>query len=153
MSLVSVATDDRGSASFLLFSRSGLTTAEAAQRLHRDGPNRLPEPKRPTPWRMFARQLTHLLAVLLWIGSALALLAGMPQLAAATLVIVVLNALFAFWQEFRADQSTQRLRALLPADTRVVRNGVTTAVDVTDLVVDDLVILAAGDRVGADMMS
>jgi magnesium-transporting ATPase (P-type) len=100
---------------------------------------------------MLARQLTHLLALLLWIGSGLALLAGMPQLAIAIVVIVILNAFFAFWQEYRADASTQRLRSLLPTSTRVLRNGKAVTIDVTELVVGDVVLLAAGDRVGADM--
>ena len=128
----------------------GLTTAEVMLRQHRDGPNRLPSPPRPSLWRALARQLTHLLAVLLWVAAALALLAGMPELAAAIVVIVVLNAGFAFWQEYRADRSTDRLRSLLPTAARVVRNGVATATDAEDLVVDDLLLLAAGDRVGAD---
>ena len=118
MSHTAVATGDHLDAAVRPVDPQGLSTAAAVQRLHRDGPNRLPESPRSKPWRMLARQLTHLLAVLLWIGSAMALLAGMPQLAVAIMVIVVLNALFAFWQEFRADRSTQRLRALLPAGTR-----------------------------------
>jgi P-type E1-E2 ATPase len=100
---------------------------------------------------MLGGQLTHLLALLLWVASVLALLAGMPELAAAIVVIVLLNAAFAFWQEYRADQSTQRLRALLPVSARVVRNGVATTVDADQLVVDDLVLLGPGDRVGADV--
>lgn len=130
---------------------TGLTTADVALRRQRDGMNRLPEPPRPSHWAMLGRQLTHLLAVLLWIGAGLALLAGMPQIAVAIVVIVILNALFAFWQEYRADVSTERLRALLPAATKVVRNGRTVTVSVPELVVDDVVLLAAGDRIGADM--
>ncbi|MFC5730843.1 MULTISPECIES: FtsX-like permease family protein [Nocardioides] len=131
---------------------SGLTTADVALRRQRDGLNRLPEAPRPRPWTLLARQLTHLLAVLLWIGAGIALLAGMPQIAVAIVVIVVLNALFAFWQEYRADVSTERLRALLPTATRVMRNGTTTTIGLTELVIDDLVLLAAGDRIGADMV-
>jgi magnesium-transporting ATPase (P-type) len=100
---------------------------------------------------MLGRQLTHLLAVLLWIGAGLALLAGMPQIAVAIVVIVLLNAVFAFWQEYRADRSAEELRTLLPSATRVVRNGRTAQVSALDLVVDDVVLLAAGDRVGADL--
>ena len=48
----------------------------------------MPEPARESPWTMFARQLTHLLALLLWVGAALALLAGMPELSVAIIVIV-----------------------------------------------------------------
>ncbi|WP_345527719.1 cation-transporting P-type ATPase [Nocardioides endophyticus] len=128
-----------------------MTTAEAERRRADDGPNELPDAASPTPVRLLVRQLTHLLAVLLWVAAGLALLAQMPSLAIAIAVIVVLNAVFAFWQEYRADRSTQRLRALLPAGARVVRNGAVCTVEVRDLVVGDLVLLGAGDRVGADM--
>jgi hypothetical protein len=65
---------------------------------------------------MFARQLTHLLALLLWVGAGLALLAGMPELSAAIVVVVLLNGLFAFAQDYRADRSTQELRAFVTRD-------------------------------------
>ena len=129
----------------------GLTSVEAARRLARDGPNVLPGAPRPSPWRELARQLTHLLALLLWVASGLAVLAGMPSLAVAIVVIVVLNGVFAFAQEHRADRSTERLRDLLPTGTRVVRDGATVVVAVAELVVDDLLVLGAGDRVGADV--
>ncbi|MBF4767166.1 cation-transporting P-type ATPase [Nocardioides agariphilus] len=130
----------------------GLTTTDVHLRLERDGPNSLPEPAHESAWAMFARQLTHLLALLLWVGAGLALLAGMPELSAAIVVIVLLNALFAFAQDYRADRSTQELRALLPAMTRVVRNGAESDVPVADLVVDDVVLLTGGDRIAADML-
>ena len=130
---------------------TGLTSEEVASRLARDGPNLLPEPKRPGVLRVLAAQLTHLLALLLWVAAGLALLAGMPELAVAIVVIILLNGLFAFWQEHRADRSTQKLRALLPSATLVMRDGQPVMVDATDLVVDDLVVLEAGDRVGADL--
>src|SRR5438105_631584 len=82
----------------------GLTTTDVHLRLERDGPNSLPEPPHESAWAMFARQLTHLLALLLWVGAGLALLAGMPELSAAIVVIVLLNALFAFAQDYRADR-------------------------------------------------
>jgi calcium-translocating P-type ATPase len=129
----------------------GLTSAQARERLARDGPNVLPEGERRNAWRQLAAQLTHLLALLLWVAVVLALLAGMPALSVAIAVIVVLNALFAFWQEYRADRSADRLRRLLPSATRVLRDGRTTTVDSSELVVDDIVLLSAGDRVPADL--
>ncbi|HRD59842.1 MAG TPA: HAD-IC family P-type ATPase, partial [Nocardioides sp.] len=129
----------------------GLTSEEVARRRERDGPNRLPEPAHPSALRLLAAQLTHLLAVLLWVASGLALLAGMPELTVAIVVIILLNGLFAFGQEYRADRSTQRLRALLPSATRVVRDGVPVSVEAVDLVVGDVVLLEAGDRVPADL--
>jgi magnesium-transporting ATPase (P-type) len=129
----------------------GLSTAEYRQRLAEDGPNLLPAAGGANPLRLLARQFTHMLAVLLWVAAALALLAGMPELAIAIVVIVILNAVFAFWQEYRADRSVQRLKSLLPAQVRVVRDDAPSDVDVTDLVRGDLVLLVAGDRIGADM--
>lgn len=128
----------------------GLSTAQVDALRRRHGFNVVPESSRVPAWRMLLRQVTHLLAVLLWIASVLAVLAGMPELALAIVVIVILNATFAFWQEHRADRSAQRLRSLLPSRTRVVRDGRTTTVEVRDLVPGDLLVLEAGDRVGAD---
>ncbi len=130
---------------------TGLTSAEADERLSRDGPNLVPEAKRSGLGRALLGQFTHLLAVLLWVAAAFALLAGLPQLAVAIVVIVVLNALFAFWQEYRADRSTQALKRLLPQRCRVVRDGVESLVDAAALVVGDLVLLDPGDRVAADL--
>jgi magnesium-transporting ATPase (P-type) len=129
----------------------GLTTSEAAALLGEYGPNAVETEKRQPPWRMLLAELTHLLAVLLWVAAGLALLAGTPALAVAIVAIVLLNALFAFWQEYRADRSVQRLRELLPIAARVIRDGTTVQVPVKELVPGDLVLLAAGDRVGADL--
>lgn len=129
----------------------GLSAHEAQQRLAADGPNVMPGAARPHPLIELFRQLTHLLALLLWAAAFLAVLAGMPELAVAIVVIVILNAIFAFWQEYRADRSAERLRSLLPTRARVIRNGRPGWVDVRELVRGDVVVLAEGDRVAADM--
>lgn len=131
---------------------TGLTVREAADRLARDGRNVMPEVGRPHPVREFVAQLTHLLAVLLWVAAGLAVLAGMPPLAVAIVSIIVLNAAFAFWQEHRADRSTERLRSLLPQVAKVIRDGRARNIDVAELVIGDKVVLTAGDRIGADMI-
>lgn len=107
----------------------------------RDGRNVLPSAPRPHPVREFIAQLTHLLALLLWVAAGLAVLAGMPPLAVAIVCIIVLNAAFAFWQEYRADRAAERLRSLLPQVARVVRSGRARSVDVAELVVGDTVLL------------
>ncbi|HEU4947180.1 MAG TPA: cation-transporting P-type ATPase [Kribbella sp.] len=129
----------------------GLSAAEAARRLAADGPNVLPPPRRTPPWRLLVGQLTHLFALMLWAAAALALLAGLAPLAAAIVVIILLNGAFAFAQEYRADRAAQRLRELLPAKARVRRDGRLTSVDVGELVRGDLVLLEAGDKVSADL--
>jgi magnesium-transporting ATPase (P-type) len=129
----------------------GLTSQEAAARLAADGPNVLPGPAQRRMLRALLGQLVHLLALLLWVAAGLALQAGMPALAIAIVTIVLLNGVFAFWQEYRADRSNQRLQALLPTGTRVIRDGRVVTVDAAELVVGDVVVLTAGDRVGADV--
>lgn len=79
----------------------GLSGAEAATRLERDGPNILPVPP-PTPaWRQFAGELFHFFALLFWVAGALAFLAGLPQLGFAVFIVILLNASFAFVQQQR----------------------------------------------------
>ena len=72
-------------------------------------------------------------------------------LAAAIVVVIVLNATFAFAQEYRADRSAERLRALLPISARVRRDSQLRVIDATQLVRDDLVVLRPGDRISADL--
>ena len=128
----------------------GLTEREARARLARDGPNRLPPPRRPSAVRRFADQLVHFFAVMLWVAAVLAIVAGLPQLGVAIAVVVVLNAVFAFVQESRADKAAERLRALLPRRVSVRRDGRVVQVEAATVVVDDVVLLEAGDRVPAD---
>jgi len=71
---------------------SGLTHEQARARLVEVGRNVLAEPKRPSALRRFAANLVHLFAVLLWIGAALALVGGLPELTAAILVVILVNA-------------------------------------------------------------
>ncbi|HEY8524439.1 MAG TPA: cation-transporting P-type ATPase [Acidimicrobiales bacterium] len=129
---------------------AGLTSAEAAARRTRDGPNRLPPPPRPSPARRLADQLVHFFALMLWVASGLALVAGLPELTVAIVVVIVVNALFAFVQESRADRAAERLRALLPLRVTVRRDGRRVLVEADDVVVDDVLVLGPGDRVPAD---
>ncbi|TMS00347.1 cation-translocating P-type ATPase [Nonomuraea basaltis] len=131
--------------------RSGLTAAEAGARLAADGPNTLPAARRTPPAVLLLRQMVHFFALLLWGASVLALLAGMPLLAVAIVIVVLLNGAFAFAQEYRADKATQRLGELIPANAVVRRDGRRVLVSAADLVAGDVVLLEAGDRVSADL--
>ena len=130
---------------------AGLTSDEAARRLARDGPNVLPV-ARPTPaWRRLASQLFHFFALMLWVAGAMAFVAGMPQLGVAIFVVIVVNGLFAFVQEHRAERAAERLRDLLPRRATVIRDGNRHDIDAAELVTGDVVVLAPGDRVCADL--
>jgi calcium-translocating P-type ATPase len=130
---------------------SGLSDAEAARRLREHGPNALPSPAVPSAWRRLADQLLHFFALMLWVAAALAFAAGLPQLGIAIAVVIVVNAVFAFVEEHRADRAAAGLRDLLPRRVPVVRGGRHIDVDAADLVVGAVVLLGAGDRVSADL--
>ncbi|WP_404389153.1 HAD-IC family P-type ATPase [Humibacillus xanthopallidus] len=129
----------------------GLSASEVVQRLERDGPNVMPTPRAPSALVQLGLQLVHFFAIVLWVAAGLALVAGMPQLTVAIAVVVVLNGVFAFAQEHRAERAGARLADLLPPRARVVRDGAVVEVSATDLVVDDVVLLEAGDRISADL--
>ncbi|WP_327092487.1 cation-transporting P-type ATPase [Nonomuraea sp. NBC_01738] len=135
----------------MVSSSNGLTTREAARRLAADGPNRLPAPRRTPAAMVLLRQFVHFFALLLWGAAVLALLAGMPQLALAIVVVILLNGVFSFVQEHKADRAAQRLGELIPAKVVVRRDGRRAEVDAADLVTGDVVLLEAGDRICADL--
>lgn len=129
----------------------GLSTDQAREQLVRQGPNLLPR-VRPVPrWRRVAAEFTHFFALMLWVAAALAFVAGMPELGVAVLVVVVVNGLFSYAQEARAEHAAATLRALLPSQVLAVRDGRPVKIHVSELVAGDAVLLAAGDRVPADV--
>ena len=128
----------------------GLTSQEAAERLRADGPNLLPRVARPPAWRRMLSEVTHFFALMLWGAAALSLAAGLPQLAIAICVVIVVNAAFSFVQESRADRAADRLTTLLPSSVTVLRDGRQVSVDSMEVVAGDRLVLAAGDRIPAD---
>jgi calcium-translocating P-type ATPase len=130
---------------------SGLTEAEAGALLADHGPNLLPRAPTTPAWRRLVDQLIHFFALMLWGAAVLAFVAGLPQLGVAIAIVVIVNAVFAFVEEHRADRAAETLRELLPRQVTVVRGGRRRQIDAAELVPGDLVVLAAGDRVSADL--
>ncbi|MCU0311553.1 MAG: cation-transporting P-type ATPase [Acidimicrobiales bacterium] len=128
----------------------GLSSEEAVARRRADGSNALPSPRPPPAWREFVGEFTHFFALLFWVASGLAFVAGLPQLGVAVLLVLVLNAVFGFVQQQRAERAAERLKDLLPRRATVVRDGVARVVPAEDLVRGDLVKLVEGDLVSAD---
>jgi calcium-translocating P-type ATPase len=130
---------------------TGLRAVDAAARLARDGPNVLPSPRPPNLWHQLAAQMTHFFALMLWVAGGLAFVARLPELGVAIFVVVIVNGVFAFVQESRAERAAERLRDLLPRRVTVERDGIPVEMDASQLVVGDLVLLGAGDGVSADL--
>ena len=131
-------------------SLQGLSTEQAQARQAEHGPNVMPPPLRPSLLHRFGSQLIHFFALMLWVAAILAFFAGMPQLGIAIIAVVILNAVFSFVQEGRADRAAERLQSLLPTRVTVIRDGRKQAIDARDVVVDDLIALEPGDRIPAD---
>ena len=128
----------------------GLSSREAARRLATVGRNELVR-RGGRRWpRDLATQLTHPLALLLWVAALLALVAGIAALAVAIVAVVAVNAVFALWQERQAERAVEALRAYLPPQATVLRDGHRTTVDAAEIVPGDVVLIAEGDRISAD---
>jgi calcium-translocating P-type ATPase len=132
-------------------SRRGLSSAEARRRLLQHGPNELRR-RGGRHWpRELARQLTHPLALLLWLAAALLLIVGSHVVAAAVVLIILLNAAFAFVQEVQAERAVEALAQYLPQRAKAVRDGVRGEIDAAELVPGDIVVIEEGDRIAADV--
>ncbi|HWO61981.1 MAG TPA: cation-transporting P-type ATPase, partial [Umezawaea sp.] len=112
----------------------GLPGREALRRLEVHGPNELAR-RGGRDWpKQLLRQVTHPLALLLWLAAALAFVSGTAVLGVAILAVIVLNAGLAFAQEQQAERAVEALAAYLPAKAKVIRDGVHDVVQARDLV-------------------
>lgn len=141
-----------------LRSRSaGLSDDEAAERRQDAGWNRLKPPSRLRWIQSLGKQFANLFSILLDIAAAACFLAdamqpgeGMAVLGWALLSVAILNALFAFAQEMRAERAMEELRKFLPQFVRTRRNGSERQLPAEELVPGDVIVLGEGDRIPAD---
>ncbi|MDD1743675.1 MAG: HAD-IC family P-type ATPase, partial [Methanomassiliicoccales archaeon] len=138
-------------------SQAGLDEAEARARLARNGPNEIALGKAISPWSTFLRQFKNVMVIILIIAAGIS--AGLGIInnsteewldAAVIAVIVFLNAILGFVQEYRAEKTIEALKNLAAPKANVLRGGKPSQVDSRDLVLGDIIILAAGDKVPAD---
>ena len=141
-------------------SDSGLTAAEAASRLERDGKNKLAEAKKVSLFRRFLEQLINPMIIVLLAAAAINLATviidrvqgGNESFAEFIIIVavVLLNAILGVVQEGKAEQAIEALKEMTASTCKVLRDGKLVAVKNEDIVVGDIVILEAGDSVPAD---
>lgn len=129
---------------------NGITETSAQERLEAYGHNRLKAIRKTPLILRFVYNFTNLLAVLMWVGSGLSFWADMPEAGWACLGVVFINAIFSFWQEFKAEKAIDALKKLIPSYTRVIRDGAETKVPAGDIVPGDIIIIEEGDNIPAD---
>jgi Ca2+-transporting ATPase len=132
-------------------SEARLSQAEARRRLAQYGPNTLPRGKRVGVPTLLWRQLNNPLIYVLLGAAALSLALGKVVDALVVLGAVVLNTLIGFLQEYRAGRAIEALVDMVPETATVVREGAQQQVDAAELVPGEVVALASGDKVPADM--
>ncbi len=130
---------------------------EAQRRLAEYGANRLESPERTPLALRFARQFTHFFALILWAAAGLALVAewqvpgqGMAALGIAVVGVIVVNGVFSFWQEYRAERAIAALQRLLPRQVTALRDGGAVRLPIEALVPGDVILVEEGDDVAAD---
>jgi Ca2+-transporting ATPase len=134
----------------LATSAEGLADREAAVRLKQYGANELPEPPRRSLLLRFLDQLTHFMALLLWVAGILAFISNTPELGWAIWAVIWINAIFSFSQEFQAEKALAALKKVLPAQAKVYRSGILQTIPAGELVNGDVIQLEEGDRISAD---
>jgi len=135
----------------LCTSAEGLSTTDAAARLARFGPNRLPRTAKRGPLLRLLVQFHNLLIYVLLGAAGLAVLLGHPIDAGVILTVVLLNAVIGFVQEGRAESALEAMQSMIDPKASVLRDGRRTTVPADSIVPGDIVLIEAGDRVPADL--
>ena len=132
----------------------GLTHADAAERLKTHGPNVIPRGKGDTVLDLIWRQINNPLIWVLLV-SAVVVMAVDPiggiKNGLVILAVVVLNTIIGFVQEFKAGKAIEALSLMVPENVSALRDGRKLTLPAADLVPGDVVLLASGDKVPADM--
>jgi Ca2+-transporting ATPase len=149
------STDVDGVLQSLETSREGISDEEAAKRLQEYGPNELQEEAKKQWYHLLWEQFTSILVIVLIISAAvsgyLALKEGEPMTDMyVILVIVVMNGILGFYQEYKAEKAVEALKAMVSPRVLVLRSGKEGSIDSKNLVPGDIIILEAGSRVPAD---
>ncbi|WP_367065740.1 cation-transporting P-type ATPase [Oryzisolibacter sp. LB2S] len=129
----------------------GLPHAEAAQRLIQHGPNQLPAPPRRPAWRRLLAQFNNVLIYVMLVSAVITAALGHWIDTGVLLGAVIVNAILGFVQEGKAESALDAIRRMLSPQTTVLRGGERQQIAAEQLVPGDIVLLASGDKVPADL--
>jgi P-type Mg2+ transporter len=132
-------------------SKSGLTSAEAEQRLQEHGPNVVARDELHPHLQLLFHALVNPLVILLVVLAIFSILTDDYRAAIVMLLMVVLGVVLRFVQEARADNAAAKLRAMISVQATVYRDGRAVEAPIAQLVPGDIVDLAAGDMIPADV--
>ena len=128
----------------------GLTDNEAKQRSEKYGTNEIERRKSITPFKIFVRQFTSFIVIILFAAILISLLIGEKLDAVVISIILILNGVFGFIQEYKAEKAIESLRKLTALKAKVIRDAREIEVDSRELVPGDIILLETGSKVPAD---
>ncbi len=134
----------------LYTSDKGLSDKNAEEKLVRFGPNELEEKGKKSPFAIFLGQFNSLIVWILILATIVSFIFGDDFEAVLIFVILILNAVFGFWQENKAEKSIDALMKLAALKARVIRDGRELRINARELVPGDIIVLETGDKVPAD---
>lgn len=129
---------------------SGLSSAEAEKRLAKYGENILSHKKAVHPAKIFAGQFKDFMVMILLGATVISVLMGEAVEALTIVLIVLVNAVLGFLQEYKTEKTLEALKNMAAPTAKVIRDGQEIEIPAVDVVPGDLLVLAAGDRVPAD---
>lgn len=129
----------------------GLSGEQVSLRQKKFGANRLTPPAGESNWLKFLRQFNNVLIYVLLAAALMSWLLGRWTDGAVIFAVVIINGMFGFIQEGKAEQALASIRSMLRVHTHVMRDGVRQQIDAEELVPGDVVLLESGDRVPADL--
>lgn len=131
--------------------RDGLSSEEAQKRSLEYGKNELVEEAKAGPIKLFLGQFMDILILILIIAAVAAYYVGDTLDAIVILIVVIINAVVGFIQEYRAEKAMEKLKGLISSEAVVIRDGKEQKISAGDLTPGDVVLLEEGDNVPADM--
>ncbi len=129
---------------------NGLSSEQAKQKLSQQGPNRLVSGKQKNVCVLFFSQFKDLLILILLASTGISVLMGEMTEAITIVIIVLLNAILGFLQEYRTEQALEAMKQLAAPEAQVIRDGRAQSIPAEELVEGDIILLKAGSRVPAD---
>ena len=130
----------------------GLSSAEANVRLEKHGLNKLEEKKKDSPLKLFFSQFLDVLIFMLIIAAIASYMIGNHLDAFVIVVVVIINSIIGFIQEYRAENAMEKLKSLVNTVAHVKRDGTIKRIPGESLAIGDIVILEEGDKVPADLI-
>jgi len=135
---------------FSVNANHGLSEAEARRRLASHGPNELTSQDTPSLFRVIARQFASPLVYILVIAAAISFWQGQLTETIVVAGVIIVNAAIGAFEEYRSEMTIAKLRQLLSPQAKVLREGSRRKIEALKLVVGDIIVVEAGDRVPAD---